>query len=41
MMASERESEEEDELLSLAAYLENQDSDEEDLFGGLASALNG
>ena len=33
--------EDEEELLSLAAYLENQDSDEEDLFDGLASALNG
>lgn len=41
MMESGEESEEEDELLSLAAYLENQDSDEEDLFGGLASSLNG
>jgi hypothetical protein len=41
MMESGEENDEEDELLSLAAYLENQDSDEEDLFGGLASALNG
>lgn len=39
-MMEEAEEDEED-LLSLAAYLENQDSDEEDLFDGLASALNG